>query len=136
MELRELHNNCVSDSEFKVDVLGYSTSTSTLPERTVHKVNGRSPQVCRQVAVTATPHPSGPELQIQPNSAMVPMQVAGFSPRSVETGDELSAISHMLLDQRFIEMDRVISFDDMVFTTNVGTPSIGFEGWIPGPIQS
>lgn len=136
LELRELHKSCVSDPEFKVDVLGYSTSTSNHTEKPCLKVTRHSPGLCRQGPAPATPQQPGPELHLQPNAAMLPMQVAGFSPRSAETGDELSAISHMLLDQRFMDMDRVISFDDMVFTTNVATPSIGFEGWIPGPIQS
>ncbi|KAH7159461.1 hypothetical protein B0J13DRAFT_108654 [Dactylonectria estremocensis] len=32
-------------------------------------------------------------------------------------GDELATISQILMDQRFMEMDRVISFDDMMFTS-------------------
>ncbi|KAH7140002.1 fungal-specific transcription factor domain-containing protein [Dactylonectria estremocensis] len=39
--------------------------------------------------------------------------------------DELSAISYMLLDQSFMEMDRVISLDDMLFSINS-----------PGPVGS
>jgi hypothetical protein len=30
--------------------------------------------------------------------------------------DELSAISTVLMDQDFMQLDRVISFDDMMFT--------------------
>jgi hypothetical protein len=33
--------------------------------------------------------------------------------------DELSTISYLLLDQRFMDMDRVISLDDMIFSTNM-----------------
>lgn len=33
--------------------------------------------------------------------------------------DELSNISYLLLDQRFMDMDRVISLDDMMFSTNM-----------------
>jgi hypothetical protein len=40
-----------------------------------------------------------------------------FTPSSHESPDELSAISRLLMDQNFVHLDRVISFEDMVFTT-------------------
>ncbi|KAK2775878.1 fungal specific transcription factor [Colletotrichum kahawae] len=41
-------------------------------------------------------------------------------PSSVElTGDELSAISRVLMDQEFAEMDRIISYDDIMFNTRL-----------------
>lgn len=49
--------------------------------------------------------------------------------------DELAAISHMLMDQRFVDMDRVISFDDMMFTaqtTGTSAPGSQTNGWSRG----
>lgn len=42
----------------------------------------------------------------------------GYSASNGSPNDELSAISYMLLDQSFMDMDRVISLDDMLFSIN------------------
>ncbi|OHE99868.1 hypothetical protein CORC01_04769 [Colletotrichum orchidophilum] len=66
-----------------------------------------------------------------------PMPMSGFTPRDSDAPDELSAISHMLMDQRFMEMDRIISFDDMMFTAqtaNSGNASMPVNGW--GPVDN
>ncbi|KAK0368872.1 hypothetical protein CLIM01_13767 [Colletotrichum limetticola] len=66
-----------------------------------------------------------------------PMPMTGFTPRDSDAPDELSAISHMLMDQRFMEMDRIISFDDMMFTAqtaNNGNASMPVNGW--GPVDN
>lgn len=42
--------------------------------------------------------------------------------------DELSNISYLLLDQRFMDMDRVISLDDMMFSTNMSASMNGGTG--------
>jgi hypothetical protein len=46
--------------------------------------------------------------------------------------DELSAIPHGLLDESFLEMNRIINFDDFMFMTNVEGEDLGRPGWIPG----
>ncbi|KAK7433050.1 hypothetical protein QQZ08_000523 [Neonectria magnoliae] len=43
----------------------------------------------------------------------------GYSASQGSPNDELSAISYMLLDQSFMDMDRVISIDDMMFSINM-----------------
>ncbi|KAJ0329889.1 hypothetical protein COL5a_003715 [Colletotrichum fioriniae] len=66
-----------------------------------------------------------------------PMPMTGFTPRDSDAPDELSAISHMLMDQRFMEMDRIISFDDMMFTAqtaNNGNATMPVNGW--GPVDN
>lgn len=40
--------------------------------------------------------------------------------------DQLSAISHMLMDEDFIAMDRVISLDDMIFAAPQGNPGLSW----------
>lgn len=42
--------------------------------------------------------------------------------------DELSNISYLLLDQRFMDMDRVISLDDMMFSTSMSASMNGGTG--------
>ncbi|KAK7219937.1 hypothetical protein V2G26_007940 [Clonostachys chloroleuca] len=44
--------------------------------------------------------------------------------------DRLSAISHMLMDEGFMAMDRIISLDDMIFTAQ--TPGANPMPWIAG----
>ncbi|KPM46260.1 hypothetical protein AK830_g260 [Neonectria ditissima] len=43
----------------------------------------------------------------------------GYTASQGSPNDELSAISYMLLDQSFMDMDRVISIDDMMFSINM-----------------
>ncbi|KAF6810161.1 fungal specific transcription factor [Colletotrichum musicola] len=52
-------------------------------------------------------------------------------PPSVEsTGDNLSAISRDLMDQRFTEMDRIMSYDDIMFNTRLEDFNAGSsDGW-------
>ncbi|OLN92832.1 putative transcriptional regulatory protein C530.05-like protein 11 [Colletotrichum chlorophyti] len=61
-----------------------------------------------------------------------PMQSTGFTHRDPDAPDELSAISHILMDQRFMDMDRIISFEDMMFTAQTANPSnapMPVSGW-------
>ncbi|KAF6803563.1 fungal specific transcription factor [Colletotrichum sojae] len=50
---------------------------------------------------------------------------------SVESiGDDLSAISRILMDQRFTEMDRIISYDDVMFNKRLEDFNAGSsDGW-------
>jgi hypothetical protein len=56
----------------------------------------------------------------------------GIPPTGISAGtgndaviDDLTAISRMFFDQQYLEMDRVIGFDDVMFTSNM-------EWWGPG----
>jgi hypothetical protein len=51
-----------------------------------------------------------------------------YSINCAPPADELSNISYLLLDQRFIDMDRVISLDDMMFSTNMAASVNGGTG--------
>jgi hypothetical protein len=51
-----------------------------------------------------------------------------YSINCVAPADELSNISYLLLDQRFMDMDRVISLDDMMFSTNMAASVNGATG--------
>ena len=141
-ELRDLHRHCVSDPKFTVDVLGYSYSNNSLtcypcqpPPSQTYEAHG-SPDAMRRphdAASNVAPDMvvgSAPE---QDGSAVGIMQ---YPARDSESGDELSAISHMLMDQRFLEMDRIISFDDTIFTSRtsaVNPQPLGVDDWARGP---
>jgi hypothetical protein len=66
--------------------------------------------------------PRGPPLPVVPRS-----NVLGTEEGAV---DELSAISHGLLDESFLEMNRIINFDDFMFMTNVD--DLARPEWFPG----
>ncbi|KAF4941379.1 putative transcriptional regulatory protein [Colletotrichum fructicola] len=152
-QLRDLHHKCETDSQFTVDVLGYSSGISgqgcspsaQTPGFSHHQGNAlfsqpskaaqppsSSPLAPHQTSTTSQPRP--PPIfptQQSPNQlrqgSMIgpmasPLNITGFTPRDSDAPDELSAISHMLMDQRFMEMDRIISFDDMMFTAQTANP--------------
>jgi hypothetical protein len=54
-----------------------------------------------------------------PPDTLTPM---GYGTGHGVPNDELSAISYTLLDRSFMDMDRVISFDDILFSMNMATP--------------
>lgn len=81
-----------------------------------------------------------------PNSGLPfdPTQTNSFLPQISPTNagleqnspDELSAISTVLMDQDFMQLDRVISFDDMMFTAQTiddqGAPFSMNNNWTLG----
>lgn len=142
--LRDLHRHCLSAPNFSVDVLGYSTIVSNHTPSIASTTSAQSPsnnrrQYNQETHRSIATHPTssanlGPSHPLPPwnihdeiisphnaNSqlsepvAPVPM---GY-PNDPPPADELSTISYLLLDQRFMDMDRVISLDDMMFSTNM-----------------
>ncbi|KAL0934776.1 uncharacterized protein CTRU02_209367 [Colletotrichum truncatum] len=114
------------------------------PSNKVARPPTSSPLAPHQTTATAQSRPA-PVFTNQPSpgplrqgsiigSMASPIPITGFTPRDSDAPDELSAISHMLMDQRFIEMDRIISFDDMMFTAqtaNSGNTGLPVNGWAP-----
>ncbi|GJC84374.1 hypothetical protein ColLi_07212 [Colletotrichum liriopes] len=156
-QLRELHRKCEADPQFNVDVLGYSSSISgqgcspaaQTPAFSHQQGNALFAQHSNRMPNGAQPDNDSITIQAPPiftnqqssgqlrQSSVIgpmgsPMPMTGFTPRDPDAPDELSAISHMLMDQRFMEMDRIISFDDMMFTAqtaNNGNASMPVNGW-------
>lgn len=142
--LRDLHRHCVSAPNFSVDVLGYSTIVSNHAPSIASTTSAQSPSNTRnqrhqktQNLITTNPLSSAtlgssnplPPWNI-PDGTLSPDNVQGqlsepVAPVSIgypndpPPADELSTISYLLLDQRFMDMDRVISLDDMMFSTNM-----------------
>jgi hypothetical protein len=205
-QLRELHERCTNDAEFRLDVLGYSSEMSFVHERDDAHEDGN--RYKNDVAVESRNTPNGdlnngytainqgePEPQLRvPNSllqsAHIPPELSDHNnnqnppsltthqptshphprqqlttahypntrdntltpppgsgdillpstpypaqqrthlshphhyhqhsipPPSASSDDELSLISHTLMGQQFLEMDRVISFDDTTFVVD------------------
>ena len=163
--LRDLHQRCVVDPLFSVDVLGYSTvisnhqgpptarspsSACTPPDnqRQQHPeepsaipINPLQPDLAfasRLGESNPAPHWSFPHENLSPANARTFLDetsLAGPSARPATTpslscpdggppADELSTISY-LMDQRFMDMDRVISLDDMMFSKSMMSPMNG-----------
>lgn len=124
--LRDLHQRCVVDPNFSVDVLGYSTVISSKqfrhrqqePPTRYTQTFGSSAGGTDGMGAAAD-HPAGPGIQypdVHPVASTSGQQPVQYG---TPTDDELSSISYMLLDQRFLDMDRVISLDDMIFSTGM-----------------
>ncbi|KAI1025531.1 hypothetical protein LB503_006650 [Fusarium chuoi] len=127
-QLRALHKKCAEDPDYSPDVVGYSTDgfVTQTPDylREGQSDNQHSSQARAGVASTElqnsfdsgsqrsilNPGPPGSHLSFLPQISPTNPGVEHNSP------DELSAISTVLMDQDFMQLDRVISFDDMMFT--------------------
>lgn len=141
--LKRLQAQCEADPNFAVDVLGYSDSSHHFddihePARDgpVHLGGSRdheqlthaphvptergslvrqniqgSSETCSFVPASETSAPE--QLDASALHAANYTQSLRFPPTEQ---DDLSAISRILMDQQFLDMDRVISFDDMLFT--------------------
>ncbi|KAM0236638.1 hypothetical protein ACHAP5_009274 [Fusarium lateritium] len=131
-QLRALHKRCAESPEYSPDVVGYSTD-GFITRGSGHSPNDQdtSLQVFRpNDPVSDLLDPSlatgaqNQQLPLDQVQAHIPNHQLNFLPQISPTNqgpehhspDELSAISTVLMDQDFMQMDRVISFDDMMFT--------------------
>ncbi|CAJ0541139.1 Ff.00g079010.m01.CDS01 [Fusarium sp. VM40] len=124
--LTDLHGRCIQDESFVINPSAYTTEVK--PKTDQHGMS----QNC--FSASGSSQPQAPDVNqqnseaqyIQPNAPgnpyftgiatnMVDSQITPRS-RSVGSGD-LGVISQMLLDAEFLDMDRVISFDDGIFGT-------------------
>ncbi|KAM9877519.1 hypothetical protein VDGL01_08356 [Verticillium dahliae] len=149
LQLRDLHARCQTNPDTTFDVLGYSDGTLG---RTPGTTTGTNPALSTQVAQDVSPAYNSPlhDESLQPSEQEVSFAMprfqdlvavgsaatpklpgpSGLTPQGSEgQPDELSAISHMLMDQRFLDMDRVISFDDMMFTAQTANPRQAALAW-------
>jgi hypothetical protein len=130
-QLRSLHKKCEEDPDYSPDVVGYSTDGFvTQTSNSLHQgqtENQHSNQAQGGVAsgLLQNSFDSGSQRSIlNPGTSQVPSNQLNFLPQISPTNpgvehnspDELSAISTVLMDQDFMQLDRVISFDDMMFT--------------------
>ncbi|KAF5020127.1 hypothetical protein F66182_7859 [Fusarium sp. NRRL 66182] len=131
-QLRALHRTCEENPGYSPDVVGYSTdgflmqtSCHASQQTTIRPNEGDSnntasgplqaqlqagPSNSQLMVDLAQTHLSNPQLNSMPQISPTTQTLEHHSP------DELSAISTVLMDQDFMQLDRVISFDDMMFT--------------------
>ncbi|KAL2845485.1 fungal-specific transcription factor domain-containing protein [Aspergillus pseudoustus] len=123
-QLRGLYDKCQNDAVFKLDVLGYSNEIEW---------NGRNSEpdhVGSAVPVDAgvishsqqnefgqTQQPAGGILNPEHTVLHPMLSGAGPGPTGYNTGspDELTAVTSILLDQQYSEMDRIISLSNANF---------------------
>lgn len=130
-QLRLLHSRCESDPHVFIDVLGYSSgmvqgtpSSPFFPSAAQQPVHRSQAGNVNYENHTTGPEPlsvGGPAPDIQPGPSGMdpiqpPIQQSGLTPSADIHPDKLSAISHMLMEEDFMAMDRIISLDDMIFT--------------------
>ncbi|CEL11121.1 hypothetical protein ASPCAL14227 [Aspergillus calidoustus] len=134
-QLRGLYHKCQNDESFKMDVLGYSNEI---------KWNGRGSETDQDVpqhgdtgfvhsqgpaTASNTQHPEFVPTQ-QPGGGILGMEHAPSQPAILNAGsgsasyntgspDELTAVTSILLDQQYSEMDRIISLSNANFAAYV-----------------
>ncbi|KAF5678587.1 C6 transcription factor [Fusarium denticulatum] len=121
--LVDLHTRCVQDVSFNINPSAYTTEVKhyrSLPEHLDAAPRLQGYQSVRHPArengdPSFTGNVSGNTCYPDATPSFVNAQ-AGQRSGSVGSGD-LGVISQMLLDAEFIDMDRVISFDDGIFGT-------------------
>lgn len=147
--LRTLHAQCEADPGYEIDVLGYASDAihslgflasnaggqalAPLPNFARHgnqlegqasglTGNQRRPQT---EGVSPGSRPNGTtNSEVVDHQTIQACHQQGFMARddSQSQSDGLAAISHTLLNDDFLAMDRIISLDDMIFAAPVGSP--------------
>jgi len=118
-QLRALFQRCMENPDYSPDVVGYSTADKT-PQGTDTFQQNDQIEVSTISGTVQTPfdmRPPNSRLPFDPTHTNINF-LPQISPTNLEhnSPDELSAISTVLMDQDFMQLDRVISFDDMMFT--------------------
>lgn len=134
-QLKQTYIQCQNDTTFKLDVLGYSNEI----EWNGRNVSGEAPALPSNHQ--AMPRPSeGPDMSgheefaafKQPYMVSTPSLGTGQGPAPILLGtasegmgyntgspDELTAVTSILLDQQYSEMDRIISLNNANFVTDM-----------------
>lgn len=141
---------CETDPTFEIDVLGYSNDavqnavTSSPsdgrgqdPSPVALPLNGQhmSSQLDENMQPRRPSHvgifsPGSGGGELTPGMMEQSMHMAhqtGFMASDGSQPDRLSAISHTLMNEEFMAMDRIITLDDMIFAAPTGTPLT----WMP-----
>jgi hypothetical protein len=152
-QLRALHKRCEENPDYSPDVVGYSTDgfITDNSEHSPHEQDTILQSVRPNESASELLQPSfetglqNHQLPLDPVQTHLPSHQLNFLPQISPTAtnqglehnspDELSAISTVLMNQDFMQMDRVISFDDMMFTAQTiddqGGP-FSMENWTLG----
>ncbi|OBS23953.1 hypothetical protein FPOA_04501 [Fusarium poae] len=132
-QLRALYQKCTENPDHCPDVVGYSTdgfvdqkSTHIPQERelTRYDTHNEESTASRAWQTSFNTRATNTGLPFDPTQTQISNEQLNFLPQISPTNpnmehnspDELSAISTVLMDQDFMQLDRVISFDDMMFT--------------------
>ncbi|KAL2810505.1 fungal-specific transcription factor domain-containing protein [Aspergillus granulosus] len=113
-QLRGIYDKCHSDGTYKLDVLGYSNEIEWSGRNSEPDHSGSAIPID---AFVATQQP-GSDILNPRHGALYPMLSGpGSGPTGYNTGspDELTAVTSILLDQQYSEMDRIISLSNANF---------------------
>lgn len=146
-QLRALHKKCEEHPDFSLDVLGYSTDgfpsadTEVEPGHEAHQ--GQDSTLSKPRETQPPSQPQHLDSAINNIPTTMPMGQLNSLMQASPTNqnneqhspDELSAISTVLMDQGFMQLDRVISFDDMLFSAQTANDQGGtfqVDNWTLG----
>lgn len=118
------NHHSASSPDFRHDVTNVSHGSQTGPYQNPKHGNTASNGVSTQARNMA--NTSG---ATQPWQWAQPSQENFSRANLINAEDDLSAISQVLMNQQFMDMDRVISFEDVMHTSWDGPGENGLSGW-------
>lgn len=145
LRLRGIHARYTRDPGLTIDVSGQFDDTAweeqlegeeLLAQGDVSRGTGRDAvQPGPAEALREPPRPVAPTLPARPSVRGPDGDFGWAGNTAVGEGmgmeaDELSAISQVLMDQQFMDMDRVISFEDVMCTPGVATHQAAMSAWV------
>jgi hypothetical protein len=130
--LRALHQRCKDDVHFSIDTLGYSTEPLIdLVPNQLASGGGMGAHGTRAAATwsaqardidSTTSGVNHANSQLVRQSPTAQHDLLNYHlPVEQSSPDELTAISTMMMGQGFVQLDRIIGFDDMMFTAQTVT---------------
>ncbi|KAF9770881.1 hypothetical protein IL306_011510 [Fusarium sp. DS 682] len=131
-QLREMHRKCLEDPHYYPDIVystdGFATQTSNdVEQQQTESRQSRQHRIGSIASILQSTFDSASQ-SVQATVNPTTSQAPGNQPRFIsplsspnpevepDLPDGLSTISTVLMDQDFMQLDRVISFDDMMFT--------------------
>ncbi|RSM14887.1 hypothetical protein CEP52_001101 [Fusarium oligoseptatum] len=134
---------CEEHPDFSLDVLGYSTDGFPSTDADHETPQSQDSTVPKPQETQPAPQPQQLASTVNNGPTSMPMgqlnSLIQASPTNQNTEqhspDELSAISTVLMDQGFMQLDRVISFDDMLFSAQTANDQGGafqVDNWTLG----
>lgn len=130
LRLRRLHERCLTQPDFQIDLSGFLDDTvkedELLSSPTGMGRNSRE-QINRDPGVDGQQPSLIPRDVSVPTPSNAPWSNTGLTTEEDNHGDDLAAMSEVLMGQSFLDMDRVISFDEMMPPDRQNEPLLGWD---------
>ncbi|KAJ4347335.1 uncharacterized protein N0V89_011276 [Didymosphaeria variabile] len=118
--LKELYISCVRDEEFQIRVADYTNEITYTVKNAYDSVQQSQPEPLREAyAHLNIQNPSANTVEWSVRQTKLPAGAEAFRPMSMDMshidnleGVDLDTLPQMMQDQQYVNMDRIIAFDD------------------------